>query len=410
MTVVVVTDSTASLPPEHAEERGIVVVPLQVVIGRRCYDEGPRGRPRSSWRRRCADFVPGQHVAAHPGRDGRGLRAAGAARARRDHLDPPVGRDERDLRVGAARGRQVDGAGHVHRHPAGRVRRRATPPCRPPTSLDAGGIGGGGGRRPPASGRRRRRRCSTSTPSSTSAVAAGSVPPPRSSGARWRSSRCWASRTARSPTSRRCGPARRRSAGSRTSRSRPRASSRSTCTSPTSPTPSGPSSWRRSCGDRLAENLEGREIWCGELGAVLGAHVGPGMVAVCVAPAPRLTGHSRRFLWMSGCAGVVHRLRSPGGGCPCRFLGSTHAPTSPAEHHQRRARRGRVAPPRDAQRRARRGAGRPAGARTGTPRCAAWTPPPSLPPGRPVDVPVVPVPGRHASRAGWSATWRRGST
>jgi fatty acid-binding protein DegV len=36
--------------------------------------------------------------------------------------------------------------------------------------------------------------------------------------------------------------------------------------------------------DRLEANLEGREVWCGELGAVLGAHVGPGMVAVCVAP------------------------------------------------------------------------------------------------------------------------------
>ncbi|MFC4783655.1 DegV family protein [Nocardioides sp. MAHUQ-72] len=35
---------------------------------------------------------------------------------------------------------------------------------------------------------------------------------------------------------------------------------------------------------RLATNLEGREVWCGELGAVLGAHVGPGMLAVCVAP------------------------------------------------------------------------------------------------------------------------------
>jgi len=39
---------------------------------------------------------------------------------------------------------------------------------------------------------------------------------------------------------------------------------------------------------RLAPNLSGREIWCGELGAVLGAHVGPGMLAVCVAP--RLAG------------------------------------------------------------------------------------------------------------------------
>jgi DegV family protein with EDD domain len=36
--------------------------------------------------------------------------------------------------------------------------------------------------------------------------------------------------------------------------------------------------------DRLSSNLEGREVWCGELGAVLGAHVGPGMVAACVSP------------------------------------------------------------------------------------------------------------------------------
>ena len=36
--------------------------------------------------------------------------------------------------------------------------------------------------------------------------------------------------------------------------------------------------------ERLAANLEGREVQCGEVGAVLGAHVGPGMLAVCVAP------------------------------------------------------------------------------------------------------------------------------
>lgn len=36
--------------------------------------------------------------------------------------------------------------------------------------------------------------------------------------------------------------------------------------------------------ERLADNLEGREVWCLELGAVLGAHVGPGMVAGCIAP------------------------------------------------------------------------------------------------------------------------------
>ena len=41
-----------------------------------------------------------------------------------------------------------------------------------------------------------------------------------------------------------------------------------------------------SLAERLAEGLEGRDVMCGELGAVLGAHVGPGMVAVCVSPRP----------------------------------------------------------------------------------------------------------------------------
>ena len=39
MPVVVVTDSTASLPPEVAAAHGIVVVPLQVVIGADVFDE-----------------------------------------------------------------------------------------------------------------------------------------------------------------------------------------------------------------------------------------------------------------------------------------------------------------------------------------------------------------------------------
>jgi DegV family protein with EDD domain len=35
---------------------------------------------------------------------------------------------------------------------------------------------------------------------------------------------------------------------------------------------------------RLAPHLGDRQVWCGEVGAALGAHVGPGMVAVCVSP------------------------------------------------------------------------------------------------------------------------------
>jgi fatty acid-binding protein DegV len=36
--------------------------------------------------------------------------------------------------------------------------------------------------------------------------------------------------------------------------------------------------------DRLADRLGGRDVLCGEVGAALGAHVGPGMIAVCVSP------------------------------------------------------------------------------------------------------------------------------
>jgi fatty acid-binding protein DegV len=36
-------------------------------------------------------------------------------------------------------------------------------------------------------------------------------------------------------------------------------------------------------GERLAGGLEDRPVHLGEIGAVLGAHVGPGMVAVVVA-------------------------------------------------------------------------------------------------------------------------------
>jgi DegV family protein with EDD domain len=43
---------------------------------------------------------------------------------------------------------------------------------------------------------------------------------------------------------------------------------------------------RQRLADALEDNLEGREVLLGEVGAVIGAHVGPGMVAVVVAPRP----------------------------------------------------------------------------------------------------------------------------
>ena len=52
--IAVVTDSTASLPPEVAAARGIVVVPLQVVIGAEAYDEGSEEATPERWPPRCA--------------------------------------------------------------------------------------------------------------------------------------------------------------------------------------------------------------------------------------------------------------------------------------------------------------------------------------------------------------------
>ena len=53
MSVALVTDSTASLPAETVAERGITVVPLQVVIGATAYDEGVDAGDGEASRRRC---------------------------------------------------------------------------------------------------------------------------------------------------------------------------------------------------------------------------------------------------------------------------------------------------------------------------------------------------------------------
>src|SRR5690606_11324404 len=55
---VIVTDSTASLPPEVAAAHGIRVVPLQVVIGANVLDEGPEGATPEVVAQALRDFVP----------------------------------------------------------------------------------------------------------------------------------------------------------------------------------------------------------------------------------------------------------------------------------------------------------------------------------------------------------------
>lgn len=55
---VVVTDSTCCLTPEQAAGIGVVVVPLQVVVGATAYDEGAEGATPAAVAQALRDFVP----------------------------------------------------------------------------------------------------------------------------------------------------------------------------------------------------------------------------------------------------------------------------------------------------------------------------------------------------------------
>ena len=56
--IVLVTDSTATLPPKVVAERGIIVVPLQVVIGADVLDEGSDGATPEMVAEALRDFRP----------------------------------------------------------------------------------------------------------------------------------------------------------------------------------------------------------------------------------------------------------------------------------------------------------------------------------------------------------------
>lgn len=58
MPVALVTDSTASLPAELAAARGITVVPLQVVIGATTYDEGSDGATPEMLAQALQEYLP----------------------------------------------------------------------------------------------------------------------------------------------------------------------------------------------------------------------------------------------------------------------------------------------------------------------------------------------------------------
>lgn len=282
MPVAIVTDSTASLPPEVAAERGIVVVPLQVVIGSRVYDEGADGatpelvaaalkdwRPVSTSRpgpaallevyEQVARAGATEIVSVHLSGDMSGTFES-AQLAARDASVPVLPVDTRQVGIAtgyaalAAADVVADGGSVDEAAAAAQKRAEASVSLFYVDTLEylrRGGrigaaaalLGGALAVKPLLQIQDGRVASLERVRTSSRALArleelavqaAGEVPVD-----------VWVGHLA--------NPER---AGQLTER----------------------------LGQRLEANLDGREVWCGELGAVLGAHVGPGMIAVCVAP------------------------------------------------------------------------------------------------------------------------------
>jgi DegV family protein with EDD domain len=279
---VVVTDSTASLPPEVALERGIVVVPLQVVIGATVYDEGAEGatpelvaqalkdfRPVSTSRPAPAALLEVYEKAASDGADQvLSIHLSGdmsgthesALLASRDAPVPVTVVDSRQ--VGVATGYAALSAADV---------------------LDAGG-----------SVAEAAHAARVRADRATALFYVDTLEYLRRGGRIGAAAALLGGALAVKPL---LQIADGRVANLERVRTSARALSRledliveaagdqdvDLCVSHlANPDRAGDLAARLS--ERLAANLGGRAVWCGELGAVLGAHVGPGMVAACVAP------------------------------------------------------------------------------------------------------------------------------
>jgi len=282
MPVVVVTDSTASLPPEVAAEHGIVVVPLQVVIGADIFDEGSEGatpelvaaalkefRPVSTSRptpaallevyEKQAALGATEIVSVHLSSDMSGTFES-AQLAARDAPIPVVLVDSRQ--VGVATGY---------------------------AALSAAEVAARGGSAEEAAAAARARAAGSS-----SLFYVDTLEYLRRGGRIGAAAALFGGALAVKPLLQIAD-------GRVASLERVRTSSRALArleelavqAAGESPvdvcvahlaSPDRAAQLTEHLTERLAGNLDGREVWCGELGAVLGAHVGPGMLAVCVAP------------------------------------------------------------------------------------------------------------------------------
>src|SRR4051812_44991701 len=279
---VVVTDSTASLPPEVAEGRGIVVVPLQVVIGATVYDEGPGGATPEMVAEALKEFRPvstSRPSPAYLAEVYADAAAAGATEILSIHLSGEMSGTHESAML-AAREAAV---------PVTVVDSRQVGVATGYAALSAADVLDGGGTVAAAARAARARAAGA-----TALFYVDTLEYLRRGGRIGAAAALFGGGLSVKPLLRIDG-------GRVVNLDRVRTSARALsriedliveaagdkpvelCVSHlANPDRAGELAGR--LGERLAANLDGREVWCGELGAVLGAHVGPGMVAVCVAP------------------------------------------------------------------------------------------------------------------------------
>ena len=282
--VVVVTDSTASLPPEVAQARGIRVVPLQVVVGAKVLDEGPDGATPDVVAEALRDFVPVSTSRPAPALFAdlyRSLEADGVDEIVSVHLSGEMSGTFESAQLAA-----LEVELPVHVVDSGQVGIATGYAALTAVDvLEAGGTGEQAAEAALARGE-----------ASTSLFYVDTLEHLRRGGRIGAAAAIFGSALSVKPLLE-------IAEGKVAPRDRVRTASRAlarladlaveaagdqpvdVCVSHLANADRA-EELAAALTERLAAGLEGREVMCGELGAVLGAHVGPGMVAVCISPRP----------------------------------------------------------------------------------------------------------------------------
>ncbi|MFN8193987.1 MAG: DegV family protein [Nocardioidaceae bacterium] len=279
---VVVTDSTAMLPPELAAARGIVVVPLQVVIGSEVFDEGAEGATPERVAQALREFLPVSTSRPAPAALQEAYEAAassGAAHVVSIHLSGEMSGTFESAQL-AARHASV---------PVTTVDSRQVGVATGYAALsaaDACDAGAG----PEAAVEAARERAAASS----SYFYVDTLEYLRRGGRIGAASALFGGALAVKPlltiTDGRVGTLEKVRTSSRALGRLEDLAVEAAGEGPVDvcvshlASPDRAGALAEHLASRLERQLGGRDVWCGELGAVLGAHVGPGMVAVCVAP------------------------------------------------------------------------------------------------------------------------------